>query len=150
VTGWLKRAMKAAEKRNKVMHAVARDQCVLCGEATRFEHKGHLVDRSAAAVEEVSTGFRDLIDEGVRHARGISVALNERALATAMAAAAATGNLQTPKQVLIAQNLHRCAACSPGGSAITAISVPTAVAVLSPDSKILADLRTSSSSNPRS
>jgi hypothetical protein len=37
VKDWLKRVNKAAEKRNKVMHAVAQDQCVLCGNWTRFE-----------------------------------------------------------------------------------------------------------------
>ena len=42
---WLKRVAMAAEKRNEAMHAVARDQCVLCGDATRFEHRGHPVDR---------------------------------------------------------------------------------------------------------
>jgi hypothetical protein len=46
VRDWLKRVVKAAEKRNEAMHAVARDQCVLCGNATRFEHKGNPVDRS--------------------------------------------------------------------------------------------------------
>ena len=44
VSDWLKRVVKAAEKRNEAMHAVARDQCVLCGDATRFEHKGRPVD----------------------------------------------------------------------------------------------------------
>jgi hypothetical protein len=77
VRNWLKRVVKAAEMRNRAMHAVARDQCVLCGDATRFEHKGHMVDRSAAAVETVSARFRDLIDDGVRHARGISDVLND-------------------------------------------------------------------------
>jgi hypothetical protein len=34
VTDWLKRTGQAAQERNKVMHAVAQDQCVLCGNAT--------------------------------------------------------------------------------------------------------------------
>ena len=122
VRDWLKRVVKAAEKRNEAMHAVARDQCVLCGDATRFEHKGRPVDRSAAAVEAVSASFRDLIDEGVRHARGIADALNERVRAAAVRTAAATGTIQTPRQVLIGQNLYRCAACSPGGNWITVAS----------------------------
>ena len=54
VWDWLKRVVKGAEKRNEAMHAVARDQWVLCGDANRFEHKGHPVDRSASAVEAVS------------------------------------------------------------------------------------------------
>ena len=121
VWDWLKRVVKGAEKRNEAMHAVARDQWVLCGDANRFEHKGHPVDRSASAVEAVSARFRDLIDEGVRHARGISDVLNDRARVAAVQAAAATGTIQTPKQVMIGQNLHRCAACSPGGGAITVV-----------------------------
>lgn len=97
VRDWLKRVVKAAETRNEAMHAVARDQCVLCGDATRFEHKGHQVDKSAATVDAVSARFRDLIDEGVRHARGISDALNGRARDLAVRDAAATGTIQTPR-----------------------------------------------------
>jgi hypothetical protein len=133
VRDWLKRVVRAAEKRNEAMHAVARDQCVLCGDATRFEHKGHPVERSAAAIEAVSARFRDLIDEGVRHARSISDVLNERARDAAARDAAATGTIQTPTQVMIGQNLHRCAACSPGGSAITVVSLPAAAVVLPPE-----------------
>jgi hypothetical protein len=133
VRDWLKRVVEAAEKRNKAMHAVARDQCVLCGDATRFEHKDHPVDRSPAAVEEVSTSFRDLIDEGARYARRISDALNERVRDAAARDAAATGTIQTPRQILIGQNLHRCAACSPGGGAITVVPSPPAAAILPPE-----------------
>jgi hypothetical protein len=133
VTDWLKRVVQAAERRNKVMHAATRDQCVLCGDATRFEHKGHPVDRSVAVVEAVSAGFRDLIDEGVRYARGISDVLNQRAVTAAATAAAATGSVQTPKQVMIGQNLYRWAACSPGGNAIMIVHLPAPVAVLPPN-----------------
>lgn len=132
VTDWLKRTDQAAQERNKVMHAVARDQCVLCGNATRFEHKGKPVDRSAGAVAAVSAEFRDLIDEGVRHARDISQALNERGKAAAVLEAAATGKIQTPKQVLIGQTLFRCTNCSSGGKAIISVALPPALAVLPP------------------
>jgi hypothetical protein len=134
VTEWLKRVDQAAQKRNGVMHAVARDQCVLCGNATRFEHKGKAVDRSAEAVAAVSTDFRDLIDEGVRYARDISQALNERAKAAAAREAAATGKAQSPKQILIGQTFCRCASCSPGGNAINSLTGPTAAVVLPPQS----------------
>lgn len=50
VTAWLKRVYQAAIKRNTIMHAIAHDQCVICGNATRFAHKGKPVDRSAQAV----------------------------------------------------------------------------------------------------
>jgi hypothetical protein len=132
VRDWLKRVGQAAQARNKVMHAVARDQCVLCGNAAQFEHKGKPVDRSARAVSAVSTEFRDLIDEGVTHARNISEALNERTGAAAAREAAASGRAQSPKQILIGQTLHRCANCSPGGNAIVSISGPAAVVVLPP------------------
>jgi hypothetical protein len=132
VRDWLKRAVQAAEERNKVMHAVARDQCVVCGNATVFEHKGRPVDRSAGAVAAVSTEFRDLIDEGVRHARDISRALNDRARAAAAREAVATGRAQSPKQLLVGQTLHRCANCSPGGSAIVSVSGPVVTVVLPP------------------
>jgi hypothetical protein len=130
VTDWLKRTDQAAQERNKVMHAVARDQCVLCGNATRFEHRGKPVDRSAEAVAIVSSAFRDLIDEGVKHAREISQALNERQKSAAAQAASTSGKVQSPRQVLIGQTLFRCANCSPDGKAIVSVTLPTAVAVL--------------------
>jgi hypothetical protein len=83
--------------------------------------------------EAVSTAFRDLIDEGVRHARALSDALNARALTTAALAATATGTVQTPKQVMIGQNLYRCAECSPGGSPIMILNLPAVAAVLPPE-----------------
>jgi hypothetical protein len=132
VTDWLKRVDHAAQERNTVMHAVAQDQCVLCGNATRFEHKGKPVGRSAGTVASVSAEFRDLIDEGVRHAREISQALNERGKATAAQEAAATGKTQSPRKVLIGQTFYRCAACSPGGKAIASVELPPAVGVLPP------------------
>jgi hypothetical protein len=133
VRDWLRRVVKAAEERNEAMHAVARDQCLLCGDATRFEHRGRPVDGAASAVEAVSARFRDLIDEGVRHACRISDALNQRALDAATREAVATRTIQIPRQVMIGQNLHRCAACSPGGSAITVVPLPAATAILPPE-----------------
>lgn len=103
VSDWLKRAKDAAPKRNDVIHALAQDQCVLCGNATRFKNRGRPVDRSAEAVAAVSEEFRGLIDEGVRHARAISKTLNERAIAAARREAAATGQVQSPRQILFGQ-----------------------------------------------
>jgi hypothetical protein len=136
VRDWLKRIDEAAKKRNKVMHAVAKDQCVLCGDATRFEHKGQPVDRSVVGVTAVSAEFRDLIDEGVRHARAISETLNERVRADAVREAAATGQVQTPSQILIGQTMYRCANCSPGGKAILSVGLPAGVWVLPPGLRI--------------
>lgn len=132
VGDWLKRTVLAAQERNKVMHAVARDQCVLCGNASVFEHRGKPVDRSPVAVAVVSTEFRDLIDEGVRHARNISEALNKRARAAAAQEAGSTGESQSPKQIMIGQTLYRCANCSPGGKAIVSVMGPAAAVVLPP------------------
>jgi hypothetical protein len=101
VRDWLLRVIEAARQRNEIMHAVATDQCVICGKATQFEHKGKAVDRSEAAVTAVSAEFKALIDEGFGHARDISVVLNSRQIAAAKAKAAATGTIQGPKQILI-------------------------------------------------
>jgi hypothetical protein len=60
--------------------------------------------------------------------------LNDRARVAAVQAAAVTGTIQTPKQVMIGQNLHRCAACSPGGGAITVVPLPAAAVILPPES----------------
>ena len=132
VKDWLKRVNEAAEKRNKVMHAVAKDQCVICSDATRFEHKGQPVDRSVVGIMAVSTEFRDLIDGGVRHARAISETLNERARADAAQEAAATGQVQAPSRILIGQTSYRCGNCSSGGKAIVSVTLPTAAVVLPP------------------
>ena len=136
VTDWLKRADQAAQQRNKVMHAVAQDQCVLCGDATRFEHKDKPVDRSSSTVAAASAEFRDLIDEGTRHARNISQVLNMRAQADAVQEATETGKPQSPRQVLIGQTFYRCAKCSPGGRAITSVEAPPAAVVLPPGTSL--------------
>lgn len=134
VRDWLKRVKDAAAKRNDVIHALAQDQCVLCGNATRFTNRGRSVDRSAEAVAAVSDEFRGLIDEGVRHARAISKTLNDRAIAAARREATATGQVQSPRQILIGQTLHRCGNCSPGGKGIVVVAGPAAVMVLPPTS----------------
>jgi len=132
VRDWLKRVDKAAQDRNTIMHATAKDQCVICGNATQFEHKGKPLDRSALAVAAVSAEFKELIDDGVRHARDISNALNMRAQEDAAQVAAATGTVQAPKQVLIGQTVHRCRDCGPSGTPIMIVPLPAAVAVLPP------------------
>jgi glutaredoxin len=132
VTDWLKRVDQAAQARNKIMHAVARDQCVHCGNATRFEHKGQPVDRSAETVAAVAYEYHDLIDEGARHARTISEALNDHAQAKAENEAAKSGQIQSPRQILIGQNFSRCENCSRGGNPIAVVALPTAAAVLPP------------------
>jgi hypothetical protein len=132
VTDWLKRVKKAAEKRNKVVHAIARDRCIMCGQATQFEHRGAPVDRSPAGVGLVTSEFTALINDGVKLAALISERLNVRESAQAQALAVSTGNVQTPKQILIGQNWHHCAACSQTGVATAGVPLPTAVVVLPP------------------
>jgi len=132
VTDWLKRAKKAAEKRNTIIHAIARDRCVTCGRATRFEHKGATVDRSPTGVGNVVNEFTTLIHEGVNIAGGISDRLNARERAQASALAASTGTTQFPRQVLIGQNWYHCAACSPTGAATVGVPLGTAAMVRPP------------------
>lgn len=132
VTSWLKRVADAAQQRNEIMHAIAQDQCVLCGDATQFAHKGSPIDRSEKAVNEVVAEFKDLIDEGARHARDISDTLNGRAVADAKKEAVATGKSQHPEQILIGQTIHRCTKCSSGGKPVHVVPLPTAVAVRAP------------------
>jgi hypothetical protein len=132
VTDWLKRIKRAAEKRNTIIHAIARDRCVTCGQATRFEHKGAAVDRSPAGVGHLVSEFTTLINEGVNVADGVSDRLNERERARAAALAVSTGAVQTPRQVLIGQNWCRCAACSPTGVATVGVRLSPAVAVIPP------------------
>lgn len=130
--GWLKRVKTAAERRNSIIHAVARDRCASCGQATHFEHRGAPVDRSLAAIALLVSDFGSLISEGIDVAYLISQRLNAREVAKAKALVTATGSPQTPKQILIGQNWHLCAACGASG-AKTTVALPTAVAVLPPD-----------------
>jgi hypothetical protein len=132
VTDWLRRVADAARNRNEIMHAIAQDQCVLCGDATQFAHKGSSVDRSENAVNKVVAQFKDLLDEGARHARDISDTLNGRVVADAKKEAVATGKSQYPGQILIGQTIHRCAKCSTGGKSAHVVTIPTAVAVRAP------------------
>lgn len=129
---WLKRVKRAAEERNQVIHAIARDRCASCGQATQFEHHGVPVDRSPAAVARVASDVKALIDEGVNLACLISERLNAREVVTAKALAASTGSLQTPRQVLIGQNWQLCTACGAGGSGKMTVTLPPLVAVLPP------------------
>jgi hypothetical protein len=135
VTDWLKRVKKAAEKRNKLVHAIARDRCVMCGRATRFEHRGVPVDRSPGGVGQVTSEFTALINEGVQVAALISARLNAREVAQAQTLAVSTGNVQAPKQILIGQNWYRCATCSDNGVGKVSVTLPTVVAVLPPQSE---------------
>jgi hypothetical protein len=128
-TGWLKRVKKAAERRNGIIHAVARDRCASCGQATRFEHHDVSVDRSVTAIARLVGDFNSLLSEGINIAYLISQRLNEREVAKAKALASATGSPQTPRQILIGQNWHLCAACGVSG-AKTTVALPAAVAVL--------------------
>lgn len=132
VTAWLKRVKKAAEKRNKVVHAIARDRCIMCGQATQFEHRGVPIDRSPAGVGLVTSEFTALINDGVKFAALISERLNVRESAQAQALAVSTGSVQTAKQILIGQNCHHCAACSRTGVATAGVPLPTAIVVLPP------------------
>jgi hypothetical protein len=66
---------------------------------------------------------------GINLAYLISLRLNAREIAKAQALAASTGNIQSPKQVLICQNWHLCGACTTDGSAKTSVVVPAAVGV---------------------
>ena len=136
VTDWLKRVKKAAEKRNKVVHAIARDRCFMCGQATQFEHRGTPVDRSPAGVRLVTSECTALINNGVNIAVLISDRLNAREIARAQALAVSTGDVQTPKQLLIGQNSYLCATCSPTGVPAVTVSGVAAVVVLPPQARL--------------
>jgi hypothetical protein len=129
---WLRRVKKASERRNSIIHAVASDRCASCGQATQFEHHGAPVDRSLAAIALLVDDFGSLISEGINTAYMISQRINAREVAKAKELVTATGRPQTPRQILIGQNWHLCAACGVGG-AKTTVALPTAVAVLPPD-----------------
>jgi hypothetical protein len=53
---WLSEVLEAADVRNELLHAVARNRCIKCGTATLFQHPrtGRLIDRSEDAVQTLT------------------------------------------------------------------------------------------------
>lgn len=122
---WLKRVVAAAAQRNGLIHAIALDRCIRCGSATRYEHRGSQVDRSAGAVSATIAEFASLTREGIILASGLSQAVNREYLNRARRH---NDKETAPPQIRIGGTLHWCPRCSGDGSAHTVTNAP-AVAV---------------------
>lgn len=132
VAGWLDRVRAAVNDRDKIVHAIAQDQCISCGSATSFTHPrtSTPVDRSHAAVLSLTARYETLRREGLTIARDVASRLNDRILRIAEEEANATGEIQTPPQYGPQQVTHICAECSGDGQGGMFVGVPTAVAVV--------------------
>jgi hypothetical protein len=144
---WLIRVRKAAEDRNKIVHAIGRDRCIGCGRSSTFEHKGQPVDRSAARVRDLIDEIEALLAAGVELARQLSDRLNDWVLREAKTRAAETNTPQDASGIGIGTAWHRCAACSDNGRGETVIELPAARIVVPPGTDLSAMLGLKDSSN---
>lgn len=110
---WIDRVKEAADRRNRILHAAARERCLTCGHATRFEHLGERVDRSLKTVHELTDEIDGLTRQGLGFARDISYTLNKTEEAAARTKAAETGKPQAPSRVQIGQRTsYECPECN--------------------------------------
>lgn len=80
VAGWLDRVLAAVDQRDKIVHAIALDQCVSCRSATSYTHprSSTQVDRSHDAVLSLAARYETLRREGLTIARDVASRLNDR------------------------------------------------------------------------
>lgn len=123
---WAIHVVEAAEDRNRIVHALALDRCVRCGDATRFGHNGKPVDRSDAAALQLTNHIRGLLTQGLAVGMGVSGWINAAYLAMAKEFPA-EGN---PPQVAVGGILHWCPKCSGNGKSRLVARVPAAIAIL--------------------
>lgn len=107
-------AVRAATiARNALIHAIAADQCLACGEATRFTHprSGKVVDRSVESVASVKATFDDLRAQAKALGSGLAEAVNHRILRAARVEANRLDDVINPPQVNPLGSDHWCAKC---------------------------------------
>jgi len=132
---WIADVQEVVERRDRVIHAIALNQCMSCGDATMFRHprSGDDVDRSPSGVAAVVQRYDHLRADGLPLAQELSAAVNQRIYIEARKMANATDEIQAPPQIYPRHVEHLCAACT-GGRGSTVVHVGTAIAVI-PDAR---------------
>ena len=94
--------------RNRVVHAIALNQCMNCGGATMFRHpaSGDDVDRSPEAVASIVVRYETLRADGLAIATKLGEAVNQRILVDAKKIANATDQINPPHVE------HLCPTCT--------------------------------------
>jgi hypothetical protein len=88
------------DRRDRVVHAIALNQCMNCGEATMFRHprSGKDVDRGLEAVAAIEERYSDLRAQGLPLATELSKAVNDRIFVEAKRIANEIDETQNPPQ----------------------------------------------------
>jgi len=78
LASWVAAVTEVVELRDRVVHAIALNQCMNCGDATMFRHprSGKDVDRSPDAVEAILARYDELRTRGLPLAAELSGAVN--------------------------------------------------------------------------
>jgi hypothetical protein len=128
---WLADIVAATDVRNELLHAVALNQCDVCGAASRFVHprSGNEVNRSDEAVRELTAQLWSLREEGKSVAVRIGELVNARIVAYAKRVANTTGEIQNPPQVSPQLLTRRCSRCDGNGTGSATHTLGTAVEV---------------------
>ena len=113
------------------MHAISLNQCMNCGNATKFRHprSGDEVDRSPEAIASVVNRYDHLRTDGLPLAQELSAAVNQRIYVEAKKRANATNEIQNPPQVYPGHVEHLCAICT-DDRARTVVHVGPAISVI--------------------
>ena len=132
LTTWIAGVKGVVDRRGRVVHAIALNQCMNCGEATMFRHprSGEDVDRGPEAVAAIEERYGDLLAQGLPLATELSKALNDRIFVEAKRIANETDEIQNPPQISPEHVEHLCAACNGGERGQTTVHVGTAIAVI--------------------
>lgn len=122
---WLDEVLAAAQERNELVHAVARNRCITCGAATFFEspRTGMPVDRSGEAVKALTEKLLDLGERGIEVAEQIAGLVNKRIILGAMLLADDTGETIVPELVHPHAAQHTCGECNGDGRATAVVTV---------------------------
>lgn len=125
VEDWLHAVITATDERNELVHAVALNRCVDCGKATLFQHPrtGKTVDRSDAAVHELTETLLSLRETGDEVAAQIAKNVNSNIILGAMLLADDTGETIVPETVHPHVAKHTCGECNGDGRATATVVV---------------------------
>jgi hypothetical protein len=122
---WLREVLAAAEERNELTHAVALNRCIMCGNATLFQHPrtGKWIDRSDEAVQALTERLLDLRERGDEIAAQIAKLVNDSIILGAMLLADDTGETIMPETVHPHVVKHTCGDCNGNGRATALVVV---------------------------
>lgn len=143
---WLSEVLEAADLRNELLHAAARNRCIKCGTATLFEHPrtGKVIDRSEDAVQALTEKLLDLWERGSEIAGLIASLVNKQIILGAMLLADDTGETIMPETVRPHVVRHTCGECNGDGRATAVLTIQVGQLEIEPTGRtkaLLEDIR---------